>query len=236
MSSSLSLLLSNRSKIRWCCWKVHSRCLWCRRIITTQAIAPTNAIHAITAKATSPGEVPPEWEEEAAAEVLAAAAVCDVLEAAEVDVILEVLEEMEDEEIELEELVVLGAAILGKELEATVESDVVASLGVFVDFADFELELDSVAVGAAVVAAAVLSSSEPSGKVTESGPRAMVIPLSWTCIGTRCDISNAGLRRRRVCWPSRCSGQSQNWAFVVRLAGVLMCFGHIAGVRRIVMN
>ena len=114
-------------------------------------------------------------------------------------VILAVLEEIE--ETELEELVVLGAARLGKELVDTDESEVVVSLGVFVDFADFEdfeLELDSVAVGAAVVAAAVLSSSEPSGKVTESGPRAIVIPLSCTCIGMRCDISNSGFCRQRI--------------------------------------
>lgn len=138
----------------------------------------------MTAKATRPGEVPLEWEDEAAVEVVAAAG--NVVEAVDVETILAVLEETE-----LEELVVLGAARLGKELEDTDVSEVVASFDVFVDFVDFvdfedfelELLLESgegvvAGVGAAGVGVALLLSSVPSGIVAVTGPKANVIALS----------------------------------------------------------
>lgn len=108
--------------------------------------------------------------------VLAAAAVCDVVEAGDVEVILAVLKL---DKSELEELVVLGLVRLGEELEEVDVSEVAASFDVFVDFEDFDFELvlASGGGGAVGVGAALLLSEEPSPTVAVIGPRCIVIPL-----------------------------------------------------------
>jgi hypothetical protein len=105
------------------------------------------------------------------------------------------------EEIVLVELDVVGLARLGNELEEAGDSEVVASFDVFVDFEDFELELvlASGELGGVGVGAAVLLSSEPSGMVAVTGPRSIVIPLWWKCLGTRCDILNRGELASELC-------------------------------------
>lgn len=125
-----------------------------------------------------PGFVPLEWEE-AAAVALAAAAVEDIVEADDVEVMVAVLEEIEVGEAVLVELVVVGLARLGKELEEADNSDVVVSFEVFVDFEDFEFELvlASAELGGVDVGVAVVLSLEPSGIVAVTGPRSIVIPL-----------------------------------------------------------
>lgn len=122
--------------------------------------------------------MPLEWEE-AAAVALAAAAVEDIVEADDVEVMVAVLEEIEVGEAVLVELVVVGLARLGKELEEADNSDVVVSFEVFVDFEDFEFELvlASAELGGVDVGVAVVLSLEPSGIVAVTGPRSIVIPL-----------------------------------------------------------